>query len=77
MSGLANKPFMGDSLARAAAYIQSVFQEGGLGLCVTDQAYQYYGQRVVNVIATPPTMTRASAYLCRGRALRHRANDHW
>jgi Peptidase family M28 len=53
-------PFMGDSLARAAAYIQSVFEDGGL--CVTEQAYQYCGQRVVNVIATPPTATRASAY---------------
>jgi Zn-dependent M28 family amino/carboxypeptidase len=53
-------PFMGDSLARAAAYIHSVFEDGGL--CVTEQAYRYYGQRVVNVIATPSTTTRASAY---------------
>jgi Zn-dependent M28 family amino/carboxypeptidase len=53
-------PFTGDSLARAAGYIQSVLEDAGL--CVTEQAYQYYGQHVVNVIATPPATTRASAY---------------
>jgi len=58
-------PFAGDSLARAAVYIRSAFEDGGL--YVTEQAYQYqayqyYGQRVVNVIATPPATTGASAY---------------
>ena len=53
-------PFMGDSLARAAAYIQSVFEDAGL--YVTEQAYQYCGQRVLNLIATPPATTGASAY---------------
>ena len=53
-------PFMGDSLARAAAYIQSVFKDAGL--YVTEQAYQYCGQRVLNLIATPPATTGASAY---------------
>ena len=53
-------PFLGDSLARAAAYIQSIFEDARL--CVTEQAYQYYGQRVTNVIGTPPATTGASAY---------------
>ena len=33
-------PFNGDSLERAAAYIQSAFEK--LGLTVTEQPYQYY-----------------------------------
>jgi Zn-dependent M28 family amino/carboxypeptidase len=53
-------PFMGDSLARAAVYIQSVFEDAGL--CVTEQVYQYCGRRVANVMATLPATTGASAY---------------
>lgn len=51
-------PFTGDSLARAADYIQSAFEDAGLS--VTEQPYQYYGQRVVNLVATHPAATGAS-----------------
>ena len=53
-------PFNGDSLERAAAYIQSAFEE--MGLSVTEQPYQYYGQRVVNLLATAEPTTKPSAY---------------
>lgn len=53
-------PFIGDSLARAASYIQSALEDAGL--CVIEQSYQYHSQRVVNVLATAPTTTGASAY---------------
>ena len=53
-------PFNGDSLERAAAYIQSAFEE--MGLSVTEQPYQYYGQRVVNLLATADPTTKSSAY---------------
>ena len=53
-------PFVGDSLARAAAYIQSAFENAGLS--VREQPYQYHGQRVVNLLATAPATTEASAY---------------
>jgi Zn-dependent M28 family amino/carboxypeptidase len=53
-------PFAGDGLTRAAAYIQSAFEDAGLS--VTEQPYEYYGQRVVNLLATIPITTGASAY---------------
>ena len=53
-------PFIGDSLVRAAAYIQSAFEDAGFS--VTEQSYEYYGQRVANLLATAPTTTGASAY---------------
>jgi Zn-dependent M28 family amino/carboxypeptidase len=49
-----------DSLVRAANYIRSVFEEEGLP--VREQAYQYYDQRVTNVLATVPATVGASAY---------------
>jgi peptidase M28-like protein len=53
-------PLNGDSLVRAAKYIRSVFEEAGLP--VREQDYQYYDQRVTNVLATHPTAAGASAY---------------
>ena len=53
-------PFNGDSLERAAAYIQSAFEE--IGLSVTEQPYRYYGQRVVNLLAAVEPITKSSAY---------------
>ena len=46
-------PLQRDSLVRAANYIYSVFEESGFS--VREQDYQYYGQRVTNVLATHPT----------------------
>ena len=57
-------PFEGDSLERAAAYIQSAFEE--MGLSVTEQPYRYYGQRVVNLLAAAEPTT-ISAYLSLAR----------
>ena len=51
---------MPDSLVRAANYIHSVFEDAGLA--VREQSYQYYDQRVTNVLATAPATTTASAY---------------
>ena len=53
-------PFDGDGLDRAAAYIRSAFEEAGLS--VTEQAYDYHGRRVANLIATLPGRSRSSAY---------------
>lgn len=53
-------PLNGDSLVRAANYIHSVFEEAGL--TVREQNYQYYDQRVSNVLATAPKVAGASAY---------------
>jgi hypothetical protein len=53
-------PLNGDSLVRAAKYVRSVFEEAGFA--VREQDYQYYDQRVTNVLATHPTATGASAY---------------
>jgi hypothetical protein len=49
-----------DSLVRAANYIHSVFEDAGL--FVRKQGYQYYDQRVTNVLATDPAITGASSY---------------
>jgi hypothetical protein len=53
-------PVNGNSLVIAANYIHSVFEDAGLS--VTRQDYQYYGQRVTNVLGTLPVDTQASAY---------------
>jgi len=53
-------PLNRDSLVRAANYIHGVFEEAGLS--VREQDYQYYDQRVANVLATAPTAAGASAY---------------
>jgi hypothetical protein len=53
-------PASPDSLVRAANYIHSVFEEEGLS--VREEAYQYYDQRVANVLATAPEIAGASAY---------------
>ena len=53
-------PLNRDTLVRAANYIHSVFEETGLS--VREQDYQYYDQRVTNVLATVPATSRASAY---------------
>jgi len=45
---------------RAADYIHSVFEDAGLS--VREQDYQYYDQRVTNVLATVPATTDASSY---------------
>jgi len=47
-----------DCLVRAANYVHSVFEDAGLS--VREQEYQYYDQRVANVLAT--TITGAPAY---------------
>ena len=53
-------PLDSDSLVRAANYIHAVFEEAGLS--VTEQDYQYYEQRVTNVLARVPAHSGASAY---------------
>jgi hypothetical protein len=53
-------PLDRDTLVGAANYIHSVFEEAGLS--VRQQDYQYYDQRVTNVLATHPTATGASTY---------------
>ncbi len=52
--------FHGDSLPRAARYIRGVFESSGLE--VSEQVYHYRGQRVANLVATPPDIDRTSAY---------------
>jgi Zn-dependent M28 family amino/carboxypeptidase len=53
-------PVDGNNLVRAANYIHSIFEEAGLS--VREQDYQYYGQRVTNVLAAAPTIAGASTY---------------
>ena len=53
-------PSSPDSLVRAAHCIHSVFEEAGL--IVSEQDYDYYDQRVTNVLATFPAANGASAY---------------
>ena len=45
-------PSSPDSLVRAANYIHSVFEDAGLS--VREQDYEYYDQRVTNLLATVP-----------------------
>ncbi len=56
----ARTAFRGESLTRAAGYIREVLQ--GAGLEVTEQAYDYHGRRVANLIAAPPDTAGAAAY---------------
>jgi Zn-dependent M28 family amino/carboxypeptidase len=53
-------PFNPGSLARAANYIRSMLTR--IGLSVTEQSYEYFGQQVTNVLATFPSSVGASAY---------------
>ena len=53
-------PSIPDSLVRAANYIHSVFEDAGL--TVSEQDYDYYDQRVTNLLATVPASAGASAY---------------
>jgi Zn-dependent M28 family amino/carboxypeptidase len=53
-------PSTSNSLLRAANYIHSVFENAGL--TATEQDYDYYDQRVTNVLATVPATAGASAY---------------
>ena len=53
-------PSSPDSLVRTANYIHSVFENAGLS--VQEQTYQYYDQRVTNVLAMDPATAGASAY---------------
>jgi Zn-dependent M28 family amino/carboxypeptidase len=45
---------------RAANYIHSVFEDAGL--TVSEQDYDYYNQRVTNLLGTVPTSVGASAF---------------
>jgi Iap family predicted aminopeptidase len=45
---------------RAANYITSVFEDAGLS--VRDQSYEYYDQRVTNLLATVPANAGVSTY---------------
>ncbi len=53
--------FRGDSLAEAERYIAEVLEDAGLE--VTEQAYDYQGRRVANLIATPPGAAAAAYYI--------------
>ena len=53
-------PSTPDSLVRAANYIHSVFEDAGL--TVSEQDYDYYDQRVTNLLGTVPATAGASAY---------------
>ena len=53
-------PSIPDSLVRAANYIHSVFEDAGL--TVSEQDYDYYDQRVTNLLGTVPASAGASAY---------------
>jgi len=53
-------PFHGDGLQRAERYIRETLEDAGLE--VTEQPYQYYGQRVANLVARPPGAARSSTY---------------
>jgi hypothetical protein len=48
------------SLVRAANYMHAVFDDAGL--LVQEQNYEYYDQRVTNVLAMDPATAGASAY---------------
>ena len=52
----------GDGLDRAKAYVRDAFEAAGL--TVTEQAYEYEGRRVANLIADPPGVaTDATPYI--------------
>ena len=50
----------GDGLDRAARYIRGCLEDAGLE--VGEQAYDYHGRRVANLIAAPPGAAGAAAY---------------
>ena len=60
-------PSSPDSLVRASNYIHSVFEEAGL--VVREQDYDYYDQRVTNLLGTVPASAVACLLRCR-RSLR-------
>ena len=53
-------PSSPDSLVRAGNYVHSVFEDAGLS--VREQDYQYYDQRVTNVLATLQGTAEATTY---------------
>ena len=53
-------PASPDTLVRAGNYLHSVFEDAGLS--VTEQDYQYYDQRVTNVLATFPGTAQADSF---------------
>jgi Zn-dependent M28 family amino/carboxypeptidase len=53
-------PSTPDSLVRAANYITSVFEDAGLS--VKEQNYEYYDQRVTNLLAATPAAAGLSTY---------------
>jgi Zn-dependent M28 family amino/carboxypeptidase len=53
-------PSTPDSLVRAANYITSVFKDAGLS--VREQNYEYYDQRVRNLLAAVPATAGVSTY---------------
>ncbi len=57
-------PFSAGGLARAQAYVRAALE--GAGLEVTEQGYEFGGQRVANLIATPPDAAAAPAYYLLG-----------
>ncbi len=53
-------PARADRLAQAESYVRGAFEEAGL--TVTEQAYDYYGLRVTNLIAQPAGAAKSQAY---------------
>ena len=53
-------PFRPGKLARTADYIRGVFEEAGF--TVAEQGYEFQGEPVANLIATPPGAEPADAY---------------
>lgn len=53
-------PHLGDGLARARDYIQSAFSSAGLR--VAEQAYDYEGQTVANLVAATSAAAESPAY---------------
>jgi Zn-dependent M28 family amino/carboxypeptidase len=53
-------PSIPGTLPRAASYIRAVLEAAGL--LVREQAYDYEGQRVTNLLATEPSRSGASSY---------------
>ncbi len=53
-------PFRPEKLARAADYIRGVFEQAGLD--VTEQAYDYHGLSVANLIAAPAGAKSTAPY---------------
>jgi hypothetical protein len=62
-----------DSLVRAANYIHSVFEDAGL--TVSEQDYDYYDQRVTNLLGTGSSDRGGFCLLRCRRSLRHHPGD--